>query len=287
LPVAPAFSAALGWLVFVLGAVVPIYIAFGLIGLSGFREITRYENHGSFYYRLNPATKILALILVAISTTMAGIYLGLLATLVILASYATLAHGPKKLAIGAMFTIALVWATTWGSISDRVTFLISGGDAGNFYRFFGRSIAVEVAVSGVFLLALILVMTSTPSSVMRALRQIRVPNPVTFSIMVGMRAVPNLLEAINSTVKVQFMRGFGSRGSRSLGPLYTLVAVLLSLIPALILVLRGARNTAISTGTRAFGAYRTRTYLAKPRFRTGDAVLVILALGLLTASLLV
>jgi energy-coupling factor transport system permease protein len=288
LAVAFPLSSVLAWLVFILGAIVPIYIAFGLIGLTGFREVTRYEANDSFYYGLNPGTKILALFIVAISTSFAGIYLGLLATSAILVSYATLSHGKDKLRIGVLFTIAVVWGTVWGTVSDRLSFLIEGVPRGGpgffFYNELTRLVAADVAVSGVFLLALILVMTSTPSAVMRALRKIGIPNPVTFSIMVGMKAVPTLLEAINSTVKVQFMRGFGTRGSRLLGPLYTIVAVLLALLPALIFLLRGARNTAISTGTRAFGAYRTRTYMTNPPFGLADVVVIAVAVGFLGAA---
>jgi energy-coupling factor transport system permease protein len=282
------------WLVFLLGAVVPIYIAFGLIGLTGFRELTRYEAHNSFYYGLNPATKILALFLVALSISSAGVYLGLLATLVILASYATLADGWRKLWLGVLFTIAVVWGTVWGSVGDHISFVINGGgiigSAGGFPDFYDeliRVVAADFAVSGVFLLALILVMTSTPSSVVRSLRKVGFPNPVTFSLVVGMKTVPALLDAVNWTVKVQFMRGFGARGRSYLGPLYTIAALLLSLIPALIFLLRGARNTAISTGTRAFGAYKTRTYVTKPPFGAADVLVIILAAGFLVTVILI
>ena len=104
--------------------------------------------------------------------------------------------------------------------------------------------------------------------------------------MVGLMAGPTLLEAINSTVKVQFMRGYGTRGSRALGPVYTIAAVLLALLPALIYLLRGARNTAISTGTRAFGAHRTRTYMTNPPFGRADMVVIALAFGFLAAAAL-
>src|SRR5271157_1214372 len=287
---ATGIEVVLQYLVFYLGALVPIYILFGLIGLSGLRKITRYELHDSFYYRLNPATKLAALFMVALSSSYAGIYLGLLATGVILASYATLAGGKEKLKLGILFTIAVVWGTVWGSVSDRLFFVIgeeSTGGAFNTSFFFGdltRLVASEVAVSGVFLLALVLVMTSTPSSVMRILRKIGIPNPGTFSVVVGMRTVPLLLEAINSITKVQLMRGFGTRGSRSLGPLYVFAASIYALIPALIYLLRGARNTAISTGTRAFGAYKNRTYVTQPPFGLSDAVvLAVAAIFLVTA----
>jgi energy-coupling factor transport system permease protein len=291
-PIGTFLPLPLEYLIFFLGAVVPIYILFGLIGLSGLRTITRYELHDSFYYRLNPATKLAALFMVALSSSYAGIYLGVAATVVILASYATLAGGAEKLKLGTLFTIAVVWGTVWGSISDRISFIIqmeSQGITVDTSFFFGdltRLVASVVAVSCVFLLALILVMTSTPSSVMRSLRRIGMPNAITFSLVVGMRTVPNLLDAINSIAKVQLMRGFGTRGSRSLGPLYTLAAILYALIPALIYLLRGARNTAISTGTRAFGAYKNRTYVTKPPFGPYDVmVLAVAAIFLVTAIL--
>lgn len=278
------------WALFFAGAAVPVYIVFGFIGLAGLREITRYESHDSLYYRLNPATKLAALFMVAVSSSFAGLYLGLAATAVILASYATLFHGGEKLKLGTLFTIAVVWGTVWGSVSDRISFAINAQSSGApvntdfLYRDLTRVVASEVAVSGVFLLALILVMTSTPSSVMRALRRIGIPNPITFSVVVGMRTVPLLLEAINGIVKIQLMRGFGTRGSRSLGPLYVLAAAVFALIPALIYLLRGARNTAISTGTRAFGAYKDRTYMTKPPFGAADvAVLALAAAFLITA----
>ena len=280
------------YLIFFLGAVVPVYIVFGAIGLSGLRTLTRYEVHDSFYYRLNPGTKVVALFLVALSISSVGLDLGLLATGVILGSYVTLFHGKEKLALGTLFTIAAVWGTVWGSVSDRLSFILGQESAGhqvNASFFFGdltRTVASDVAVSGVFLMALILVMTSTPSDVMRVLRKIGLPNPITFSVVVGMRTVPILLEAINSIMKVQLMRGFGSRGSRTLGPLYVFAASILALIPALIYLLRGARNMAISTGTRAFGAFKNRTYVKKPPFGPIDVAVLTIAAAFLAISIL-
>jgi energy-coupling factor transport system permease protein len=278
------------WSLFFAGAAVPVYIVFGLIGLAGLREITRYESHDTLYYRLNPATKLVALFMVAVSSSFAGLYLGLLATTVILASYITLFHGAEKLRIGTLFTVAVVWGTVWSPVSDRFFFATNAEASGVavdiafLYWNLARVVASEVAVTGVFLLALILVMTSTPSSVMRALRRIRIPNAITFSIVVGMRTVPLLLEVINGIVKVQLMRGFGTRGSRSLGPLYVVAAAVFALIPALIYLLRGARNTAISAGTRAFGAYKNRTYLRRPPFGAADIMVLALAATFLATS---
>jgi energy-coupling factor transport system permease protein len=278
------------WTVFFVGAAVPVYIVFGLIGIEGLRKLTRYESFGSVYYGLNPGTKLAALFMIAVSSSFAGVYLGLLATGVILASYATLIHGAEKLKLGTLFTVAVVWGTVWGSVSDRVFSLLDAEsrglvvNTGFFYRELSRVVASDLAASAVFLLALILVMTSTPSSVMRALRKVGIPNPITFSVVVGMRTVPLLLEAINAIVKVQLMRGFGTRWSRALGPLYVIAAAVFALIPALIYLLRGARNTAISTGTRAFGAYKNRTYMKNPPFGAADVAVLALAAAFLVAA---
>lgn len=282
----------LGWLVFLAGAAVPVYVVFGVVRLFGLREITRYERGKSFFYRLNPGTKLLALFLVAVSTNYAGLEQGLLVTTVILLSYFTLAHGGRKFWYGLLLTLSLAWANAWGSVSDALPYLIASQsptagrfDQGPVGSFLVNSFEYEFAVSGVFLLALLMVMTSTPPDLMRALRKIGMPNPITFSLMVGMRAVPQLLETINSTMKVQLMRGFGSRGRGVLSPLYVFAATIFALIPSLIFVLRGARNTAISTGTRAFGAFKGRTYLRAPPFGAMDAAVIGLAVVVLIVAL--
>jgi len=292
LPAGIPTTAPVEYAIFLLGAVVPVYIVFGVIGLSGLRRLTRYEMNDSFYYRLNPGTKVAALFMVALTTSFAGLDLGLLATGVILGSYITLYHGKQKLELGTLFTIAVVWGTVWGSVSDRLSFVLAqeatGGttDTSFFFSDLTRVVASDVAVSGVFLMAFILVMTSTPSDVMRVLRRIGIPNPITFSVVVGMRTVPILLEAINSTMKVQLMRGFGSRGGGSLGPLYVFAASIFALIPALIFLLRGARNMAISTGTRAFGAYKNRTNVKKLPFGPSDVGLLTIAATFLVIAIL-
>jgi energy-coupling factor transport system permease protein len=278
------------YVVFFGGAAVPVFIAFGVVGLAGFREITRFERSGGFYYRLNPATKITALVLVAVSSAMASPDLGFAATLVILGSYLTLKSGSRKLEMALFFTVAIVWATAWEPVSFLLQREVAGallqgpGFSASFLPDVYRLVLRQFAVSGVFLMALILVMTSTPSDVMRSLRRVGVPNPITFSLVVGMRTVPLLLGTIDSTVKVQLMRGFGSRASRPLGPLYVFAAAMLALIPSLIFLLRGARNTAISTGTRAFGAFKSRTYVKEPRYGRADAVVLAFCFALLAAS---
>ena len=80
----------LGWLLFIAGAALPIYVVFGVVRLSGLREITRYDRGRSFLYGLNPGTKLLALFLVALSASYGGPDEGLVVTAVILFSYLTL-----------------------------------------------------------------------------------------------------------------------------------------------------------------------------------------------------
>ncbi|MEM0118762.1 MAG: energy-coupling factor transporter transmembrane component T [Conexivisphaerales archaeon] len=278
---------ALGWLIFIVGAAVPVYIIFGLVKLSGFREITRFERHKSFYYRLSAGSKLVALVSIALSAPLENWWLGLLVPSVVMMSYLTLRNGIRKFLIGVSLTIAFIWATSWGGISDLLPYLIQGrtlrglSSSTIIYQFATRSFLLNYRVAGVFLMALILIMTSTPTEVLHVLRKARIPNGVSFSLIVGIKTVPIIFDSLNSIIKVQFMRGWGSVGRRSLYPIYAVVAAILAIIPTMIFLLRGARNIAISTGTRAFGAYRNRTYLNPLSFHVADYLVIGVALCLL------
>ncbi|MDG6933364.1 MAG: energy-coupling factor transporter transmembrane protein EcfT [Nitrososphaerota archaeon] len=280
----------LGWSLFLIGAAVPIYLVFGVIGLAGFREITRFQRHSTFYYNLNAGSKLCLLVSMALSAPFENWWVGLLVPTFVIATYLSLKNGIRKFLIGLSLTVAFIWATSWGAVSDFLPSLLAGRtfrgeNAWSFlYHFASVSFLNNFRVAGVFLMALILIMTSTPTEVLHVLRKVKMPNGISFSLIVGMRTVPIIFESINSIIKVQFMRGFGSLGRRSLYPVYVVFTAVLAIIPTMIFLLRGARNTAISTGTRAFGAYKGRTFLNPILFGRNDVVVILLAAFLLSIS---
>jgi len=281
----------LSWLFFLVGATVPIYLVFGVIGLAGFREITRFQRHSTFYYNLNAGSKLCLLVSMALAAPLEVWWLGILVAVIVLSTYMTLKNGFRKFLIALSLTIAFIWATSWGAVSSFLPFILTGRSFRGenalvfLYNYASNAVVYNLRVAGVFLMALILIMTSTPTEVLHVLRKVRMPNGISFSLIVGMRTVPIIFDSINSIMKVQFMRGFGSFGRRSFAPLYVVATSIYAIIPTMIFLLRGARSTAISTGTRAFGAYRGRTFLEPILFRWADLLTIGLAASLLISSI--
>ena len=296
---------ALSWIIYIQSMVVPAYLAFGVVGLSGFGEITHFDRHNTFYYRLSPTTKMFLAFSVAIVASVGEWWLGLLLTVVILFSYMTLYDARKKTALAGCLALALVWSAGWsaGLYTNRFasSVVLQGGASvwawPSYFTYLGirhplslqavyLGAAMYARYVGVVLAALIIVMTSTPSEVIRSFRKLRVPMPLIFSLLVGVRTVPRIFRSLDLTLKVLFMRGFGIRAPRFLYPLYVVVGMLIGIIPAMIFLFREAKNVAISAGTKAFGAYRDRTYLKKTDLTKDDFAVLVLA-GLLIVLALV
>ena len=291
-------------LLFLFGLAFPLVILLGVIGLTGLREVTRYEKYQTFYYRMSPITKIA---FVATVTGVAAVtiwWVGLFLALGTLATFLSLKEGKRKFALGAFMcfsgTVGLMWSQatiipytfleyviykvclssvsditnltpvwTWPAPSSAFFILIGYQPVLTLESlYYGLQIAVRAVAPTVG--ALILIMTSTPSDMLRSLRKVRVPVQIIFALVVAMRTVPRIFDALNIAVRVQFMRGFGSRAPRSLYIFYMAAAALTGIIPAMAFLFRGARNTAISADTRAFMAYKERTYLKPVMFTSAD-----------------
>jgi energy-coupling factor transport system permease protein len=298
---------------FLFGLAFPLIILFGLIGLTGLREVTRYEKHDSFYYRLNPITKIALVISITGVAAVTIWWIGLILALGALVTYLSLKEGMRKFALGSFIcfssTIGLLWTSApiipypyleyaiYGICSSSITNITNLTPVWTWPQpmdsfltllgyqpvlttealFYGLQIAVRVVAPTIT--SLVLIMTSTPSDVLRALRRVKVPVQVIFALVVGMKTVPRIFDALNVAVKVQFMRGYGSRAARPFKIIYMAGAALSGIIPAMTFLFRGARNTAISADTRAFRAYKDRTYLKPVTFSRADRIMwVVIAL---------
>ena len=287
---APLVDTLISWAFFLFGVTLPLVIVLKVIGLTGFQEITRFERHTSFYYKLNPITKICFTFLVTIVAAVTIWWVGAIITASLLLFYLTLLNGSRKFMLGLYLAFATIIGTIQG-ISPYVADLTLQAAYGNFTPriiwtwpsyfaimgfehtlslqalLYGMQISMRVAP--VLLSALLLVMTSTPSEILRSLQKVGLPIPIIFSLIVAMRTIPRLFDAISLSVNVQFMRGLGSTAG-FLKPFYYVEAGFASIIPVFIFMLRGANNTAISADTRAFRAFNTRTYMVPSMFSVND-----------------
>lgn len=292
-------------LLFVFGIATPLYLIFGTIGLTGFREISRYEEHNTFYYRLNPLTKIFFTITVTFVVATTGWEVDISIALVILATYLTLRRGLRKLGLGSALVFASVVVLAWYyacntpytllffafqhqcltslTTSQFNTYFTPLWTWPFYYTYLGYQpiltlqgilygLQISTRAAAVLVAAFILIMTSTPSSILRSLGKLKLPVVLIFALVVGMRTVPRIWDSLDTAIKVQFMRGYGAKANRVTQVFYLLGGVFTSIVPAMTFLFRGAKNIAISADTRAFRAYKSRTYLTPFTFGREDYI---------------
>ena len=275
-------EAIISWLILLFGVTMPFYMILVAIGIRGFKEITSYEAHSTFYYRLNPVVKIVLSITVMIVAAITVWWIAAVFTFVLLLSYLSLKNGKRKFLYGLFFTISILVGTTWGYAPYTTTITLSYAFPGyhpivlwTWPSYFGimgyqhfltlqsleYGLQVAFRTAAITVSALLLIMTNTPTQILRAFHKVHVPDAIIFTLMVGMKTVPEIFIYLDESIKIQFMRGLGSRYPRFLKPFFMLAGGLYALVPTIIHLMRGAREIAISADTRGFRATKRRSYL--------------------------
>lgn len=273
---------AISWLLFLFGAAAPIYLILGAIGISGFKEITSYEPYDTLFYRMNPLVKIILSFSVMIVAAITIWWIGALITLAILLSYASLKNGGRKLFVGSLFMVSTIIGTSWGYAPFAPAAILSIAFP-NYHpvilwtwpSYFGimgyqhtltlqaleYGLQISFRTAAIMSSALLLVMTNTPSQILRTLHKVSIPDSIIFTLMVGMKSIPAIFGYLDESIKIQMMRGLGSGRSRYFKPVYMLIAGLNAIVPTIIHLLRGAKDIAISADTRGFRATNRRSYV--------------------------
>ena len=272
----------ISWFVLIFGVGAPLYVIFKVIGFNGFREITVYSKYNTFLYRVNPAIKIVFAVVIMMVVTTTIWWIGAILTVAVLSLYITLEHGKRKLYIGSLFIMSTLVGSLWG-YAPFVTystlsvvfphftpdviwtwpsyFAIMGYQHVLTLQALKYSFQISFRSTAIMASALLLVMTNTPSQILRTLHRFHIPDPILFSIMVAMRTVSFVLEYLNESIKIQMMRGLGSKHSKYLKPIFFFIAAMQGLVPTIIHIMRGGKDTGISADTRGFRATKKRSYV--------------------------
>lgn len=288
----------ISWLIFFFGAAFPILIVLRVIGLTGFMKVTRFENYHTFYYNMNPSVKIMLGIVVTVVAALTIWWIGAILTVVVLFTYLTLKNGKSKFITGFFLTMITVIGTTW-AFAPYTPYVILQEAFHNttitgiwtwpsYFTVMGyqKELSIQGLIYGfqismrftaISLISLVLVMTSTPSQVLRAINKIGMPVSITFSLVVAMRTIPRIFEYIDTSVKIQYMRGLGSNAPKTIRPFYMLVGAINAIVPVIVFLVRGAKDTAISADTRAFRAYRTRTHMQPVSIGRADKTAIMMS----------
>jgi|ECHvirMinimDraft_2_1075157.scaffolds.fasta_scaffold00289_5 energy-coupling factor transport system permease protein len=279
------------WFLIFYGTTFPILVITVLVGITGFIEITRYERGRSFLYRLNPLSKLAFGVTAMVLAATTVWWIGAALTLSLLLLMLTLNAGRRKFVYSLYLAVSLILVTLWGNapfVPPSVLAIAFPGEAlrpiwvwPTYFQIMGYQPAltlqallyglqISFRVTTVVLSALLLVLTTTVSDIFRMFTKLKVPLPLLFSLTVGVRSVPRIFEVLDTSVKMQFARGLGSRAPRFISPFYMLVAVINGIVPTMIYMFRGAKNLAISADTRAFRAKETRSSIKELTFSSAD-----------------
>jgi energy-coupling factor transport system permease protein len=140
---------------------------------------------------------------------------------------------------------------------------------------------ISFRVTATLVSALLLILTTTTSDIFRMFTKMKIPLPVIFSVMVGVRTVPKIFELLDTSVKMQLLRGLSHNKPRILRVFYYLYAGIMAIVPALVYLFRGAKTLAISADTRGFRAYPSRTSLVNLTLGKRDYIMLAVTVSLI------
>ncbi|EZQ02041.1 MULTISPECIES: energy-coupling factor transporter transmembrane protein EcfT [Acidianus] len=284
----------ISWVIFFYGVALPILLILWIIGLKGFMEITKYEKGKGFLYKMNPITKLmLSVVLMGVAAVTVW-WIGAILTLGIILLYLTMNDGVRKFLYISLLTFTSIIGGMWSvaPFTPEATLELVFPDPAkyttiwvwpSYFLFMGYEpqltlqaliygIQISFRITAVLSAALLLVLTTTTSDIFRMFTKLKIPQAMTFSVLVGVRTVPRIFSLLDTSVKMQFMRGLGYGKSRILYPVYYLYAGIVAIVPTIVYLFRGAKTLAISADTRGFRAYPGRTEMKTLGFCKYDYV---------------
>ncbi|WP_016730604.1 energy-coupling factor transporter transmembrane component T family protein [Saccharolobus islandicus] len=302
----------ISWIIVLYGSAVPALFVIFLIGITGLREITRYETGNTFLYKLNPVTKVVLTIVVMIVAATTIWWIGATLTLILLLSYLTLNDGVRKFGYAFFLALSTILGGTWSiaPYTPPSTLQLAFPNVKQFtviwtfpsyFQVMGyeQQLTLEALIYGlqttfrvapVLLSALLFITTTTGSDIFRMFTKIKIPIAITFSVLVGIRMIPRIFELLDTSVKMQYIRGLGYGRPKIVSSLLIVYAIFEAIIPTMVYLFRGAKNLAISADTRGFRAYPSRTSLVELKFTRvdyyGTAIIAALIIIAIVANLL-
>ena len=184
-----------------------------------------------------------------------------------------------------ILTIRIAWKIPFGSIKPFITvsllvilsqILFTSGENYILKPVFGFSLKLDGLFSGLaivcrlaalMLLLPILTETASPYEIARALAGFRINYRAAFIISTAFNLIPLFREEGRAIMDAQKLRGNRSFEGRFLGKLK---AYPLLVVPLVLGAMRKAQAASVAMDSRAFGAFKTRTWLEKPVMKAHD-----------------
>jgi energy-coupling factor transport system permease protein len=251
--------------------------------------IIRYAKGDAFLYRLNPLSKLCALVACSISIFLIDAIVFDACALVAIVSI-DYTIGSKKL--GSFMSSKFVATLALSILCMQVLFTPSGNVLLAIPLHWFRLIVTDLGILKGILMALrflavvlmgaLFVATTDPTALVYSLMKAGVPYRFGFMIIMMLRFVPMFETEANTVSNAQKMRGLelDKGGVRKL-----LLSVRYTFLPLIVSALSKVDTLVISMEARAFGYRHTRTFLTAETYSLADRVLLAVSIAFLLLML--
>lgn len=253
------------WGLVIFGTFTPIYFLFKVLGFSGFQGLTSYIPGNTPLHRLSPMTKLVILVGITLTASSSICWVGALEGLALLPLFYPLKLVRKVAGFSFTQVVGMAWGFAVFTSPSVLSLIFHSYNVvwvfPSYFQYLGYvpELSVQALEYGfqtamrvwaMLLASSLLLVTTTPTDVMRTLERLGLPESLTLSIMVGMAFVPRVFSTMDESYRLQQLRGEGI--------LNGVKTVYRSVIPVAIFLFRRARITGLSLETRAFGKRRRR-----------------------------
>lgn len=260
------------------------------------KDITlgQYFPGNSVIHRLDPRTKLLALVVYIVALFTAGNWLSYGLALAFLAACIAISRIPVKAVVRGMKPLVFVLVFT-----GILNLFFTGGER-VLVQFWRITVTAEGVTRAVFMMARILMLisatflltyTTSPisltdglESLLGPLKKIRVPvHEFSMMMCIALRFIPTLIEETDKITSAQKARGADFETGKLLDRVKALIPIL---VPLFISAFRRADELATAMECRCYQGGEGRTKMKLLRFKQNDLIAFFMLILLLVAALL-
>jgi len=294
-----AYAVALAMILF--GPITAFYFIWVAIGLNKFSSVFAFP-YGGPLDKIDPRVKLLmAITLPAMCDVVSPAYVLLLLAFVLMLYAFTPRVRDKYAFIFPLIAATVIPAAWTASIEFRPrmgygyelllpsslrALGVSGFSAVGFQFGLLSGLRDSVAVASAFLI----VFSSSPADILRALVKSKIPVEMGFILTVAFTAIPRIIDQISATFEAMRSRGLSWRqwtARRPLSIVRVVFAGLLGIANVVVLSIMSAQSLAISADLRGFRSGNRRSYYKDVSLTPLDAVLIVVLLSVWVVSFLI
>ncbi len=236
-----------------------------------FLEVFKYTRQDTPIHNLDPRSKMMLSIALAVLSLLFLNIVPLLLLLIFLLPLLLLAKSIKR------------WARSMKGLSGLLIFIIIFNTLlSSVENPFSYSIALSLRLITLMTSFSIFFLTVHPDELSQALIQMKVKFEFAFAMSMAMRYVPTLGEEAYAIMDAQRARGVEMDKGNILRRIRNVIPII---VPLIIVSIRRALSVAESMESRAFGASDHRTYLEKLVFTKSDWLVVFLSILLIVFAI--